>query len=140
MKKAVALMMQKTIYCSRGKLEKKDFDTIYTTCGFNRDVDYNTSDIFCFTVDIKYETVFQLNREFSLIWFGRRITFSVHKPPAITENSLYIIAKIKSRKLSLPKKADGEYYFTKLIIRDENNKLLDPYYEGTLISVGMRNI
>ncbi len=130
----------KNIYCSRGKLEKKDFDTIYTTCGFNRDVDYNTSDIFCFTVDIKYETVFQLNREFSLIWFGRRITFSVHKPPAITENSLYIIAKIKSRKLSLPKKADGEYYFTKLIIRDENNKLLDPYYEGTLISVGMRNI
>lgn len=126
----------KNVYCNNEKIDKKDFDTIYTTCGFNNGVKYLTSNIFNFAIDIEYEEIFTLNREFSLIWFGRSIPFSVCGSSVKNDNQLCIAAKVKSRKLALPIHENGEYYFTKLIIKDENNKLPDPYYEGTLLRIG----
>lgn len=125
----------KNIYSGKTKLEKKMFDTLYTTCGFNSDAEFRTSDIFTFSVDVKYADRFTLRREFSLMWFGRGITFSICDTPVIVNQKINVVAKIKSRKLTLPI-YDGKYYFKKLIIKDENCGLNNPYYEGTLISIG----
>lgn len=126
----------KNIYCNNERIDKKSFDAIYTTCGFSNGANYLISDIFSFAIDIDYEEIFKLNREFSLIWFGRSIPFSIYKEPTKNGNQLWVIAKVKSRKLTLPIHENGEFYFTKLIIKDKNNKLEDPYYEGTLIKIG----
>ena len=127
----------KNIYCDNNRIDKKTFDTIYTSCGFNDDVEYASSDIFCFAIDEKYEECFTEKREFGLIWFGRKITFAVCKQPTKENGHLYVTAKINSRKLSLPINNNGEYYFTKLIIKDENSINFDnPYYEGRLIRIG----
>ena len=130
-------MDMKNIYCGNQKIDKRSFDTIYTTCGFSDGVDYLSSDVFSFTVDIKYEEIFRPNREFSLIWFGRSIPFNIYyKCHDKHYTKLCVVAKVKSRKLALPIHDNGEYYFTNLIIKDENSKLSDPYYEGTLLKIG----
>ena len=126
----------KNIYCGNEKLDKRSFDTLYTTCGFGANVKYKTSDIFVFSVDSKYASHFTENREFSLMWFGRGITFSVAESTVIDDYHFRVVAKVKSRKLTLPIQSDGKYYFKRLIIKDENNKLENPYYEGILIQIG----
>lgn len=123
------------IYEGKEKIDKKSFDSIYTTCGFDKGTNYITSDIFCFSTKEAYENVFKLNREFSLIWFGRKIAFSVYKPPQKNGDRIIITGRIKSRKITLPIQDNGEYYFSKLIIKDNNIKS-DPYYEGVLLRIG----
>lgn len=126
----------KSIYCGNERLDKKCFDTLYTTCGFESKVKYKTSDMFVFSIDSKHASHFTQNREFSLMWFGRGITFSVTGSTMIDEYHFYVLAKVKSRKLTLPIHSDGRYYFKRLIIKDENDKLENPYYEGVLIQIG----
>lgn len=126
----------KNIYCNNNKIDKKFFDTIYTTCGFSDGVNFLISDVFSFTISIEYEEIFTSNREFNLIWFGRGISFGVYDCAIKDNGLLFVTAKVKNRKLALPIHENGDYYFTKLIIKDRNDKLQDPYYEGTLIKIG----
>lgn len=129
----------KNIHCKNERIDKKSFDTIYTTCGFDSNVNFVVSDTFVFSIKIEYDEIFTLNREFCLIWFGRSIPFTIYKQPYTKNNQIYISAKIKSRKLALPVYKNGEYYFKQLIIKDDNNKTPDPYYEGVLIKIGEEN-
>lgn len=126
----------KNIYSGNEKLDKKSFDTLYTTCGFGSKVKYRTSDTFIFSIDSKYASRFTKNREFSLMWFGRGITFSVVESTMIDDHHFHIVAKLKSRRLTLPIRSDGKYYFKRLIIKDENDRLENPYYDGILIQIG----
>lgn len=125
----------KNIYCGNEKLDKKSFDTLYTTCGFESEVQYKTSGTFIFSINSKYASHFTEKRQFSLMWFGRGITFSVVKSTMIDDNHFHVLAKIISRKLTLPIHSDGQYYFKRLIIKDDNNRLANPYYEGILIKI-----
>ena len=129
----------KNIYFVNGRderIDKKDFDTIYTTCGFKYGRPYSVSDQFVFSVDKKYRGVFVDRRQFSLIWFGRAISFWVEGPTVESNDKLLVTARIFNRKMSLPLNINGEFSFTKLIIKDENERKTDPYYEGTLIKIG----
>jgi len=126
----------KNIYNGNEKIDKKSFDTIYTTCGFKSDVKYVTSDFFVFSTEISHANLFTKNRQFSLMWFGRGLTFRVYKQPIINNNSIYVTAQITSRKITLPIDKNGNYFFTKLIIKDTNDRFGDPYYEATLERIG----
>lgn len=118
------------------KMDKKDFDTIYTTCGFKYGRRYFVSDRFEFSVDKKYQGVFVNRRQFSLIWFGRAISFWVDGSSVENNGTFLVKAKIFKRKISLPLNIDGKYDFTKLIIKDENEKNTNPYFEGILVKIG----
>lgn len=126
----------KNIYCGNERLDKKSFDTLYTTCGFGSKVEYKTSDVFIFSVEAEYADRFTINREFSLMWFGRGISFSVTRSTMIDDYHFHVVAKVKSRKLTLPIHSDGRYYFKRLIIKDENEKFGNPFCEGILIQIG----
>lgn len=126
----------KHIYSNGEKIDKKSFDTIYTTCGFSANSKYVTSGLFSFLVELQYSDVFVPKRQFSLIWFGRGISFSIEKVTHDdTGEKLIVVARICNRKLTLPLYDDGKYYSTKLIIKDGNERLSNPYYEGILLDI-----
>lgn len=127
----------KNIYMVKGdKLEKKDFDTIYTTCGFKAEAKFDISDMFVFSVAKEYQNIFTVRRQFSLMWFGRGISFWVYDTPILNNNQLLVTGKLFSRKLALPNDSTEGYAFSKLIIKDGNGAQSNPYYEGKLIQIG----
>ncbi len=126
----------KDIYNNNEKIDKKSFDTIYSTCGFSRDVKYITSDLFSFAMKPQYNDIVVLKRQFSLMLFGRAVSFSVEKVSHDdTSGDLIIVARIYRRKITLPVYDSGKYYFTRLIIKDGNERLSNPYYEGRLLDI-----
>lgn len=127
----------KNIYEVKGdKIEKKDFDTIYTTCGFRSDAKFDISDMFVFSVAKEYQNIFTVRRQFSLMWFGRGISFWIYEPPILNNNQLLVTGKLFSRKLALPNDCTEGYAFNKLIIKDGNGAQSNPYFEGKLIKIG----
>jgi translation elongation factor EF-1alpha len=120
------------IHFGSKRMKKDAFHTINTSCGFCDGVDFDISDKLTISIASKDCQDFTENRQFSLLWFGRGVSFSVKKVISKDDNYLVISVELISGKIALPKTPDEEYYFTSLLIRDENKKL---FYEATLLSV-----
>ena len=123
------------VYANGRKISKKDFNTLYTTCGFHKDVRFIVSSMLRFAVSSEHKEEFTARRQFSLIWFGRGITFSVLKSYEDTADRMIVEAKITPRKITLPINAEGNYYFTSLLIKDENGEFDNQYYDAELIGL-----
>ena len=121
----------KNIY-DGAKQIRKSFDTIYSTCGFSNEQDYKSSNYFRFSIERRHEDVFKINRQLSLIWLGRPITFSIRNVEYL--NSYLIVdAEIQKRKLTLPIGNHFEKY--KSIIIRESNERLSQTYNATFIKL-----
>jgi len=127
------------IYDGSRRIQKDDFNTIYTSCGFSDTVNFDISNELTISIAPKDSNNFKENSQFSLIWFGRSIPFSVRKLISQDDNRFVIRIELISRKIALPKKADEKYYFNSLLIRDENKRRLDEnerrFIDATLLSL-----
>jgi translation elongation factor EF-1alpha len=117
------------------RIQKKDFDFLYTTCGFNTGIKFDISDKFTFSITSDVSEIFGIGREYSLIWFGRAKSFSILRSSRIEDQKRIIIAaQLITGKITLPLiPVTGEYYFKSLIVKDENS---GQHYGAELISIG----
>lgn len=98
------------------RLQKSDFNTLYTTCGFSESAPYAVSQSFLFSVAESYADLFTRGRQFGLIWFGRTVEFEVEAADPWRE-TLRIRARLITRPIAMPRRTALEFVRSAIIIK-----------------------
>ena len=122
------------IYCNKKKIDKRDMDTVCTTCGFSVDTQFSFSDEFMFMVGVKYLEKLSVNRQMDLLWFGRAVTFEIVSRKS-TPEGIQVHAKLMNKFLTMPLDKDGKYVIDYLIIKYDHNLNQDPFMEAKLLKI-----
>lgn len=118
------------------RIQKKDFEFLPTTCGFNYGVKFDISNYFSFLINIEYLDIFNKGRQYCLIWFGKAINFSIQDSYIKDKNKIIVNARLIKNKIALPLASSNineKYYFNSIIIQDSNK---GKYFVAELITIG----
>lgn len=118
------------------KLKKDDFEVFYTTCGFRKGTQYQSSDKLIFKIGFMLNDKFSLKREMGLLWFGREVPFCIIGREKIQDGFL-ITVQLKNRHIAIPLNFEGRYQAKELIIRYDNSGYDNPcpYIDAELIKL-----
>lgn len=114
------------------RLQKGDFNTLYTTCGFSDSVTYAVSQAFLFSVAESYANIFTSGRQFGLIWFGRSVEFAVEDVDP-RQGDLLIHARLMSRPIAMPRRATSEFVRSAIIIKTRLES--EEYIQAKLLDI-----
>lgn len=123
------------IVCEKKKIEKREFDTVCTTCGFPSNAEFDFSDKFIFRTGIKYSSFLGVKRQMDLLWFGRAVTFEIISKE-ITANGVNVYARMMNKYLTMPRNKKQQYMVENFIVRYDHNLNLDPFMEIELLKIG----
>lgn len=123
------------IYCEKKRLDKRELNTICTTCGFSSHYQYSFSDEFTFVVGVQYLEKLGIKRQMDLLWFGRAVTFEILARKN-TPNGIEVRARMMKNFLAMPMDEAGKYVINHLIIKYDNNLNQDPFIEAQLLKIG----
>lgn len=107
----------RSIVSSRGrKLQKSEFNAIYTTCGFSDSAAYSMSHTIIFTVPESFADLFTQGRQFGLIWFGRGVEFEIQAADRWRE-AIRVKARMMTRPIAMPRLNELDFLRSSLMIR-----------------------
>lgn len=123
------------IYCGKRRLDKREMNTICTTCGFSSHYQFSISNECVFRVGVQYLEKLGIRRQMNLLWFGRAVTFEILSRKN-TSNGIEVRVRTMKEFLALPVDENGRYVIEHLIIKYDNNLNQDPFMEAELLKIG----
>lgn len=102
-------------------MSKDDFNTLYTTCGFDPGASFAMSSSFEFSVPLEHAELFIPGRQFGLIWFGRNLEFQVRGSEPWRE-AHRVSAGGLARPIAMPRGSATDFVRDTLLIRNRTGR------------------
>ncbi|MCI8614375.1 MAG: hypothetical protein HFJ01_04615 [Lachnospiraceae bacterium] len=120
---------------NKRRVDKRNLDTVCTTCGFSTKFSFSFSDKFVFRVGVQYIEKLGINRQMDLLWFGRAITFEIISKN-IKAEGIEVHARVMNKYLCMPLDRNNRYLIEYFIVKYDHNLNADPFMEVKLLSIG----